>query len=288
MGALRLDQGARRCRKRRRQHARHRRQRWLCRSCYEWRLQRACHRRRRPGGRRRTGAATGRGRAAVRVPQVPGLRRVCGDAFAARADPRRGRAARSRRARQARPGRHTRDRIHRPGVPADTRRARRRIAGPPDAESAGAAAAKRAAPRSGGGRTGRRLRLPAPPRAPPAVPGRRPDPYAACRRRRSGPGRRGHGLRPTTRNSCTGWTRIASGCRAISTTCSPLRRRTSTPVRRCGTGNSMRRRPRSSSTRWVSPTPPPRARASPLRAPRRAMRNCPRPAASATTPCCRA
>jgi glutamate-ammonia-ligase adenylyltransferase len=51
------------------------------------------------------------------------------------------------------------------------------------ADAAGAAAAGRARPpcRRGGGRTFRRLRLPAPRRTPPAIPRRRPDPHAADR-----------------------------------------------------------------------------------------------------------
>jgi glutamate-ammonia-ligase adenylyltransferase len=48
--------------------------------------------------------------------------------------------------------------------------------------------------RRGGGRTFRRLRLPASRRAPPAIPRRRPDPHAADRRRRSRHHRPRHGL----------------------------------------------------------------------------------------------
>ena len=77
-------------------------------------------------------------------------------------------------------GRNPRDRVHRPGIPADPRRARRRTAGAPDAARCSRCSReRRLLPRGRRGRACRSLRLPAPARAPPAVPRRRPDAQAA-------------------------------------------------------------------------------------------------------------
>jgi hypothetical protein len=82
------------------------------------------------------GAELGR-RPALRLPQVPRLRRHQRHARPARADPPRGGAPRHGRQHQARPRRHPRDRVHRPGLPAHPRRPRQGAAGPPDAQGAG-------------------------------------------------------------------------------------------------------------------------------------------------------
>ena len=75
---------------------------------------------RRPGGRR----AAAQGTAAVRVSPLSGLRRHRCAARHEGADRRSGSARRAGRSRQAGRRRHPRDRVHRPGAPADPRRAR--------------------------------------------------------------------------------------------------------------------------------------------------------------------
>ncbi len=71
---------------------------------------------------------TGRHPAALRVPQIPRFRRLRLDARPARADPPRSRAPRDGAQHQAGAGRHPRNRVHRPGVPAHPRRPDRRAA----------------------------------------------------------------------------------------------------------------------------------------------------------------
>ena len=92
-------------------------------------LGQGARRHRQAGGHRRSG----RHRAPVRVPPLPGLRRDRCDPQHAWPDPRRGQppgaaAPGPQQQRQAGPRRHPRNRIPGAGIPIDTRRARRRAA----------------------------------------------------------------------------------------------------------------------------------------------------------------
>jgi glutamate-ammonia-ligase adenylyltransferase len=138
--------------------------------------------------RPRAGAA--RAGHALRLPALPGLRRVRGPAPAAPQDPRRGpaprrRPARARQRRQAVARRHPRDRVHRAAAAGGARRPVPRDPHPLDAARA-AAAGRRPDEARDRRAAGRVPTLPAPRRAPHPVPGRPADPPAARRRRRPG------------------------------------------------------------------------------------------------------
>ena len=112
--------------------------------------------------------------------------RIAGLRDAARADPRSRSARRDcTRQRQAGPGRHPRDRVHRPGAADRARRARAGAARAPHAaRRSRRSRARGLLPEPAAAALTRRLRVPAQPRAPAAVPRRRADAGAARRRRR--------------------------------------------------------------------------------------------------------
>ena len=234
-------------------------------------------------GRESAAAGTGCGRAAVRVPQIPGLRRVFGDAFAARADPRRSRPARSRRTIKLGPGgireiefiaqafqliRGGRD------VELQIR---------PTLEVLALLQKKACCPRRWWPNSAR-------PTISCAVwsiacstwTTRRPTNCLPAKMTRPW-SRLPWGLR-TTAGSSAGWTRCARRCHAISMTCSPHPSETSMPACRFGMGTSTPRRRTSGFARWVLPTPVPRWPASAARARRNAIRNSRSQAVNATTP----
>ncbi|MPN46914.1 hypothetical protein SDC9_194513 [bioreactor metagenome] len=149
-------------------------------------------RRRQPAGG--LGGGHAEDRPPLRLPQIPGLRRDQRHARPACPDPPRSRPQGHGGPRQARPRRHSRNRVHGPGLPADSRRPRSGAADPPDPASP--FAARRTQADFGGhrARTERRLCFSAPTRASPAVRRGQADAHAPDGSRRTRKNRPQHGL----------------------------------------------------------------------------------------------
>ncbi len=139
--------------------------------------------------------------APLRLPSLSRLRRVRLAARDEGADRARSRAARAQGQHQAGPGRHTGDRVHRAGIPADPRWQRSSAADPQSAHRAVAACRSEAAAHRGGRRAGCGVSLPAPRRESPAAVERRTDARAAG-------GRGGTGA-AGARDGCRGWAEFA-------------------------------------------------------------------------------
>ncbi len=136
------------------------------------------------GSATRRDPARARG-AAVRVPQVPGLRHARRHARPARRGAPRRRAARACRRRQARPGRHPRNRVRGAGAATDSRRQGCRADGAANAPDSRFAVQKKSSSSRSEKRPVSCLCLPAQCGASPAVSRRRAAPRPAAGRRRS-------------------------------------------------------------------------------------------------------
>ena len=115
----------------------------------------------------------------LRVPQIPRLRHHQRHARPARADPPRSREEGHGQQRQARPRRHPRNRVHRPGLPADPRRPRPRLQIKPTLRGARNCSSIATSSNSTRSSNSRPPTLSAPARTSPAISRRRPDPCPA-------------------------------------------------------------------------------------------------------------